>query len=109
MGTVALGTGTGVEVSLGVSIGLDTAEACAAGTVTVFAVPGIPRPRPAAYKQHNPWLKAGISPNLGWFVNNEITSLRAPRTSSASPCRAFLGPTSTNTRAPAPYNVCKPL
>ena len=42
-------------------------------------------------------------------MKSETTSPSLPSTSSANPCNAFFGPTSTNTRAPASYSVCRPF
>src|ERR1039457_1416114 len=67
-------------------------------------------PRPAAYRPASAALKEGKSPFLGWLVNRVRTSsCSEPSTSSAKPCSARFGPTSTKTRAPASYRVCRPL
>ena len=44
---------------------------------------------------------------IGEQRNHVAASL--PSTSSANPCNAFFGPTSTKTRAPASYSVCRPF
>ncbi len=58
-------------------------------------------PRPRDHSPQSAWLSDATSPVFGWLVNSVSTSARSPSTSSAKPWRAFLGPTSTNTRAPA--------
>ena len=57
---------------------------------TLDAVPTLTAPMPDAYSPHSAWLKAVVSPSLGWFVASATTS--SPRTSAANPCSALLRP-----------------
>ena len=86
-----------------------TGAGAAAGAATGAGAAAGTSPMPAAYIPHRAWLNATASGVLGWFVNRATTSSYPPRTSSTNPCRAFFGPTSMKTRAPASYSVLSPL
>src|SRR5512139_707345 len=96
----------GAPGDVGVATVVSTGDGVAAVTADVAA--GRAYPRPAAQRPHSAALNDGTSPLLGWFVNSASTSSCAPSTSSTKPCSAFLGPTSTKTRAPASYSVFRP-
>ncbi len=93
------------EVACGVSVPVPAAAGCISGAVVPSTPLGAPAlvslPSPAAHSPHMAALNEAVSPFLGWLVNSASTSSRSARTSSTKPCNAFLGPTSTKTRAPA--------
>ena len=68
-----------------------------------------PTPRPAAYSPHSAWLNDGDVAALRVVGEQREHVVVSPSTSSTKPCSAFFGPTSTKTRAPASYSVCRPL
>src|SRR5690242_14789126 len=88
--------------------GTGAARAGVAGARTVAGAGAGSTPSPAAYSPHSAWLSEAASPCLGWLVNSGRTSSwTEASTSSTNPYSAFFGPTSTNTRAPASYSVCR--
>ena len=65
---------------------------------------------PAAVRRpQTAWPSATASGSLGWFVKRARTDGSSAKASSAKPCRARLGPTSTKTRAPASNSVLSPF